>query len=58
MKFAVALLGHKDIRHKRYGCGQHLTKHQLKANTEMTEEEKGRLRGGKRKGILCGHIWN
>jgi len=58
MKFADALLGDEDMRHKRYGCGRHLTKHQPKANAEMTEKEKGRLRGGKRKAILCGHIRN
>jgi hypothetical protein len=58
MKFADALLGHEDTRHKRYGCSLHLTKHQPKAKAEMTEEEKGWLGGGKRKAILCGHIRN
>jgi hypothetical protein len=58
MKFADVLLDHEDTIHKRYGCGRDLTTHQPNPNTEMTEEEKGRLGGGKRKAILCGHIRN
>jgi hypothetical protein len=50
MKFTDAVLDHEDTRHKRSGCGQNLTKHQPKANTEMTEEEKGQLGGGKKEG--------
>jgi hypothetical protein len=44
MKFADALLSHKDTRHQRSGCSQNLTKCQTKANTEMAKEEKGQLR--------------